>query len=235
MPDLKRIAEVSKDVRNRYYRMKFRDRSERLARLYSRVVLPIRERKRNVALREALRTCRREAERAEKGDNECVKVLMNMGLYFLVAEMDIQSIKIEALTHPDEWRRKLLLRVILLTIHEWDMGRVGGKELKGLLERSRVEESIQKELFDALRRLRKAQNKAASLLKYERNSVIAHRDSDALQQIRTIERLDSKMVFEAAEGFYESSSMYLQALTKVLSQAASLHGLFAYTLNKSVT
>lgn len=233
MPDFNRVLEVRKEVLERYYRIKFRVHGENLGRFYSRITLPIKERKKLNALRAALATYRREAERAEKGDNECVKLLMNMGLYYLIAEMDIQTLKIEALTHPDEWRRKLLLRVILLTIYEWDMGKVGGKELKPLLERSRVDKELQDELFGALRALRKAQKKAASLLHHERNSIIAHRDSDALSQMRTIEKLDAKKVFEAAEEFYESAHMYMAAFPKVLMQASSMQGLFSYMINKS--
>jgi hypothetical protein len=41
----------------------------------------------------------------------------------------IQAIKIDALTHPDEWTRKLQARVILLTIYEWDADEVSGRAL----------------------------------------------------------------------------------------------------------
>ena len=81
--------------------------------------------------------------------------------------------------------------------------------------------------------MRKSQKKAASLLRHERNSTIAHRDSNALEQMRTIEKLNAKKVFEAADEFYESSHLYMAAFPKVVMQASSMQGLFAYMLNKS--
>jgi hypothetical protein len=58
--------------------------------------------------------------RNEHGRFRGVSTLFNIGLYLLIAHKDIQAIKIDALTHPDEWTRKLLARIILLTIFEWD-------------------------------------------------------------------------------------------------------------------
>ena len=164
--------------------------------------------------------------------NECTQALMNMGLFYLLAENDIQAVKIDALTHPDEWKRKLSLRIILLTIYEWDMGKVAGKNLKTLLSRSLVPEEVQNELFESLRTLKKAQRKAAKILHQSRNSVIAHRDANALAQVETIESLNAKEVFGAAEDFYASSERFMGAFSKVLLKAGSLHGLFAFMRNK---
>mgnify|MGYP000051834872 CR=1 FL=1 len=227
------ILDVPREVRNRYYRYKYRNHGKEFGRRYSRIVLPIKEFRKNRELDRALATFKREAERASKTKNECVKTLMNMGLYYLVAEKDIQCVKIDALTHPDEWRRNLCLRVILLTIHEWNVSKVGTGNLKELFDRSNVSEGSQKELFFALRQLRKSQKEAATLLQSERNSVIAHRDPDALKQINMIESLDVKKVLHAAGLFYDSSSLFLAALPKVLQQAGSVEGLFSYMLRDS--
>lgn len=205
------------------------------ARRYSRVTLTFRERKKNKVLKATLETFKREAERANTKGNECTQALMNMGLFYLLAENDIQAIKIDALTHPDEWKRKLSLRIILLTIYEWDMGKVAGKNLKALLSRSSVPEEVQNELFEALRTLKRAQRKAAKILHQPRNSVIAHRDANALAQVETIENLNAKEVFGAAEEFYASSDRFMGAFSKVLLQAGSLQGLVAFMLNKKKT
>ncbi|MBF8223654.1 hypothetical protein [Halomonas sp. 328] len=157
---------------------------------------------------------------------------MNMGLFYLLAENDIQAVKIDALTHPDEWKRKLSLRMILLTIYEWDMGKVAGKDLKSLLSRSSVPRELQNELFESLRTLKKAQRRAAKILHEPRNSVIAHRDADALAQVETIESLNAKEVFGAAEDFYASSDRFMHAFAQVLLQAGSFQGLVAFMLNK---
>lgn len=224
------ILDASKEVRERYYRFKYRNHGKEFGRRYSRVTLPIKEFRKKRELDKALAIYKRGMERASKTENECIKMLMNMGLYYLLAEKDIQCVKLDALTHPNKWKRNLLLRIILLTIHEWNMGKVGTGNLKEMLERSNVDDECQEELFLALRQLRKSQKEAAKLLQNERNSVIAHRDPDALKQINVIENLDSKKVFEAAGLFYSSSNLFLAALPKVLQQASSVEGLFSYVL-----
>lgn len=229
------ILDVPKEVRERYYRIKYAKSAEGIARRYSRLTLPIRESRRNRALDKALSAYKKETKRASETENDCVKTLMNMGLYVLLAEKDIQCIKIDAITHPDPWRRNLLLRVILLTIYEWNMGKVGTGNLKEMLIKSNVTEELQSELFQSLRELRKSQKDAARQLQQVRNSVIAHRDPDALLQLNIIENLEPKRVFEAAELFYVSSERFLEIFPKVLSQAGSVSGLFSYMLKSNTT
>lgn len=236
MPKYRSIFDAPPEVIHRYYRRKWTRKYwppvEAATRRYSRVILTFRERKRNKVLKTTLETFKREAERANSKGNECTQALMNMGLFYLLAEKDIQAVKIDALTHPDEWKRKLSLRIILLTIYEWDMGKVTGKNLKTLLSRSSVPEEVQNELFESLRTLKKAQRKAAKILHQPRNFVIAHRDANAFAQVETIESLNPKEVFGAAEDFYTSSDRFMSAFSKVLLHAGSLHGLVSFILNK---
>jgi len=236
VPKYRNIFDAPPEVITRYYRRKWTRKYwppvEAATRRYSRVTLTLRERKKNKALRVTLETFKQEAARANSKGNECIQALMNMGLFYLLAENDIQAVKIDALTHPDEWKRKLSLRMILLTIYEWDMGKVAGKDLKSLLSRSSVPRELQNELFESLRTLKKAQRRAAKILHEPRNSVIAHRDADALAQVETIESLNAKEVFGATEDFYASSDRFMHAFAKVLLQAGSFQGLVAFMLNK---
>jgi hypothetical protein len=65
----------------------------------------------------------------------------------LIADRDIQAVKTDTLTHPDEWTRKLNPRNILLTIHEWDADKVCGRELMNamdLRQRGMTEPSLDK-------------------------------------------------------------------------------------------
>lgn len=236
MPKYRSIFDAPPEVISRYYRRKWARKYwppvAAATRRYSRVTLTLRERKKNKVLKETLETFKREAARANANGNECIQTLMNMGLFYLLAESDIQAVKIDALTHPDEWKRKLSLRMILLTIYEWDMGKVAGRDLKSLLFRSSVPPELQNELFESLRTLKKAQRKAAKILHEPRNSVIAHRDANALAQVETIESLNAKEVFGAAEDFYASSDRFMHAFAQVLLQAGSFKGLVAFMLNK---
>lgn len=168
MPKYRNIFDAPPEVITRYYRRKWTRKYsppvEAATRRYSRVRLTLRERKKNKVLRATLEVFKREAARANSKGNECIQALMNMGLFYLLAENDIQAVKIDALTHPDEWKRNLSLRMILLTVYEWDMAKVAGKDIKNLLSRSSVPLELQKELFESLRTLKKAQRSAARIL-----------------------------------------------------------------------
>jgi hypothetical protein len=131
-----------------------------VARVYVRWKLPWTERRRRKALDEAFRTARYWTARGEHSKLRANAMLQNIGLYLLLADKDIQALKIDALTHPDEWTRKLNARVILLTIYEWDADEVTGKALKEALELMLIPEELQREAFAALRDLRKIQEKA---------------------------------------------------------------------------
>ena len=232
MPKHKSILDAPQKVKVRNFEKKYARYALAIARRYSRISLTLKERKRNKLLKSTLETYKRETIRAKKSGNECLQVLMNMGLFYLLAENDIQAVKIDALTHPNDWKRNLSLRIILLTIYEWDMGKVTGKGFNELLSRSGVAQDIQSQLFESLRTLKKAQKKAASLLHDPRNSVIAHRDKDALMQINVIENLNEKEVFGAAEDFYIASERFMSAFSKVLLQAGSFEGLISFMLNR---
>jgi len=233
MPKYKDIAEAPFAVRKRYFQIKYAKYSIAGARLYSRVALTIKERKKNKVLTNTLKTFRVETERARKKGNECTQALMNIGLFYLIAEKDIQTVKIDALTHHDRWKRLLSLRIILLTIYEWDMSKAVDANLKELLVKSSVEETLQKELFQALRLLRKSQEKAAKILHFERNATIAHRDPDALLQLNAIENMSAKKVFSAAEEFYKSSTIFMNVFPRVIQQAGSMQGLFSFMLKNN--
>lgn len=230
MPKYESIAEAPFEVRKRYYRIRYAKYLMVGVRFYSRITLTFKERRKNKVLTSTLKTFRVETERARKKGNECTQALMNLGLFYLIAEKDIQTVKIDALTHHNRWKRLLSLRIILLTIYEWDMGKASGTNLKALLDKSSVDEELLKELFKALRLLRKSQEKAAKILHCERNSIIAHRDPDALLQLNTIDNLSAKKVFSAAEEFYKSSAIFMSVFPKVIQQAGSIQGLFSFLL-----
>ena len=235
MPKYESIADAPFAVRKRYFQIKYNKYFMSVTRYYSRASLTIKERKKNRVLTDTLNTFKKEIVRARNSENECIKVLMNLGLFFLIAEKDIQTVKIDALTHHDEWKRLLSLRIILLTIYEWDMSKASSKNLKDLLIQSSVEENLQKELFDSLKLLRKSRDKAAKQLRFERNNIIAHRNSDSLLQLNTIQHLNTKMVFSVVTDFYESSGLFMQVFPKILLQAGSLEGLFSYLIKGKET
>jgi hypothetical protein len=88
----------------------------------------------------------------------------------------IQALKIDALTHPDEWTRKLHARIILLTIYEWDADKVTGRGLKDALDTIQGSPALTVQAVDALRALRRVQRKVTKEYGFVRNAAIAHRD-----------------------------------------------------------
>jgi len=226
------FAAAPLNVRQRYFRIRYAKYFMALSRLYSRITLTFKERKKQKILASTIDEYHKLAVQQKVKGNECTQTLVNMALYFLIAEADIQAVKIDALAHHDPWKRKLSQRIILLTIYEWNMSKASNKNLKSLLTQANVSEELQSKLFAALRILRKAQEKAAKILHVERNAIIAHRDPDALLQISTINSLRSNLVFDVAAEFYEAADGFIRIFPVVLQQAGSIQGLFSYMLNK---
>jgi hypothetical protein len=231
MPKYNSISDAPFSVQKRYFQVKFSKYVIYINRLYLHKYLTLKEFRKNRLLSNILETYKIEMKKTYMFSNECVKKLMNLGLYCLIAEKDIQTVKIDALTHPNSWKRSLSLRIILLTIYEWDMSKVGSNDFKMLLSQSSVDNELQQEFFKALRLLRKSQKDAAKLLRFARNATIAHRDSDALLQLETIESLNTKEVMSITEEFYISVSVFSDVFSKVLLQAGSMNGLYSFMLN----
>ena len=201
------------------------DLSATLARAFMRRWLPFKERRRQKLLKETFDVIKEQAIRAETNDYKALLTIMNIALFFLIAERDIQSIKIDALTHPDKWTRKLHARVILLTIHEWDMDKVSGGALRSALETVGASEEIRKEAIEALRAVRLVQRKAKKEFGSVRNATIAHRESNALLQYRMIDELKTRNVFELTAEFYKAAHRYVDLMPHMMSACGTIPAL----------
>ena len=183
----------------------------------SRPRLQLSERKRKRALASALQTVAEEAARARRNGFHTLTTVLNLGLFFLIAERDIQAVKIDALTHPEAWQRSLCARVILLTIHELDLDKVAGSALRQALLDADVPEPLRKEVAEAMRTIRRAQDKAQRRFTNLRNSTIAHRDSDAIKQYRDITDIDGLEVTKIAAVFYDGTHHFMDVMPKLLT------------------
>jgi hypothetical protein len=76
-------------------------------------------------------------------------------------------------------------------------------------------------LTQALRHLRKVQEKVEGQFGMLRNKTIAHRDPDALLVYRAIRDLNPMEVMAAAGEFYVGVSMFMAALTKLVTHTGS--------------
>lgn len=206
-------------------RRKTRPIAHALARRFIRQRLRWSERKRKMALVSALRTTAEETARSRRRGFEATSIVLNLGLFFLIAELDIQSVKIDALTHPDPWKRGLAARIMLLTIHELDIDKVAGNKLRQALDEGNVPAELRESITDALRTIRKAQSRAQRQFAYLRNSTIAHRDPDAVRQYRDIIEIDGLEVAKVAVEFYAGTSKFMDMLPRLLTHLSTWPGM----------
>lgn len=197
----------------------------RLARAFMRHWLPIKERKKKLALEEAFETIRRQAIKCEREGYYASLVILNIALYFLLAERDIQCIKIDALTHRNQWKRRLCARVVLLTLHEWDMDKVSGNGLKSALETIQASEEVRKEAIEALRLVRVAQRRARKEFSLLRNATIGHRDPNALFQCHAIENINIQQVFSIVGDFYKAAGRFIDLLPRMMLESSTFPAL----------
>lgn len=196
-----------------------------VGRFIARRWLPIKERERERVLARTLAEYAKQTAKARRQGFESNSVLLNIGLFFLIADRDIQTVKINALTHSDPWKRSLYARVILLTIHELDLDKVAGNKLRRALDDAGVPDDAKRKITDALRMVRSAQQKAQKQFSFLRNATIAHRDADALLQYRAITELDSMAVIGIASEFYDGTRLFLSVFPDIMVQVGSFPGL----------
>jgi hypothetical protein len=204
-----------------------------LVRAHARRRLLRTEQPRQKALQEAFETTVHYATKNEGGSFPAFSVLLNIGLYLLLAERDIQAVKIDALTHPDEWTRKLNARVILLTIYEWDADKVSGRSLREALNVIEAPPDLRQEAIAALRHLRLVQRRARLEFGIVRNSAIAHRDPDALRQFRCIRDLRVDQVLAVTLDFYSNAEAFMHVLSRLMVECGSLQALISQWKPKS--
>lgn len=196
-----------------------------LGRRIARPKIWFRERPRTKALEAAFEAVKEQAIKLEKSDFEASMVFMNVALFFLLAERDINAVKLNALTHPDYWTRGVALRTILLTIHELDLDKVAGKKLQQAMDDTAVPDKIRREVTVSLRKVRTTQLRAKKMMGHVRNTAIAHRDADALIQYRAIRDLDTQSVFELAADYYDSAGRFIAVLPRLIDAGGSLTAL----------
>lgn len=220
----RRLRDQPKPVIQRWMRIKALGKGRVLARALMRLWLPHTERERRKALEQTFETTKHYAIKNENGKFRGVSTLINIGLYLLIAERDFQAVKIDALTHPHEWTRKLHARTILLTLYEWNAQRIYDDALCAL-KTIQVSEELKNQAIASLSLLRQVQGKLKRQFGNVRNMAIGHRDPDALIQYRLIRDLREDDVMAIAIEFYAASRKFLDVLTQLLLASSTLPAL----------
>lgn len=225
----KGLLQRDQEVQKRYWRRRIfvclSPYARSIALKVSRYRILLSDRKRKKALEGAFSEVVKTIKKTDKDIYPSSYVFLNLALYFLIANRDIQSVKIDALTHPDEWHRSLDLRIIALTIHEWNVAKVSGRKLYEAMNVIDCSDELRSEVNESLKLVRKAQKSAEKVLKELRNSVIAHRDEDAFYQYQTIKDLPSEKILAAATTFYEASQKFYVVLPKLIVAGSSRRNL----------
>ena len=229
VPPKRRLFDQHQAVIDRFMRLSVRRKLRpilfSLVRRISRVRLRCAERRKLPILDSAIGSIARAAAKTKQHGFASSTIVLNVALFFLLADRDIQSMKVDALTHPDSWRRGLAARVILLTIHELDLDKVAGQDFHRALVDGGVPEELRAAVTKALRTVRKAQSRARGQFSDLRNSTIAHRDRNAVQQFREISGIDGLEVTKIAGEFYEGTKQFIDVLPTVMMHVGTLPGL----------
>ena len=230
------LLDQPQEVINRWARIKairtFRPLIEEIFRIKLRLSLKLSEREDQKAMTNAFDVTIREYRKIKDSDLDASKTIFNISLFFLLAEKDLQAIKVDAFSHRDPWKRNLSLRIMLLIIHERDLSKVAsGNKMKTVYEQANISDDLKESMIKALRGVNKAQKKTQKLLSEMRNNTIAHRDSDAMLQYELIEKTEMNAVKEIITEYYEASHIFFSILPSLISEAGSAQSLLAQLSN----
>lgn len=227
----KRLLDQEPEVIKRWVRLKTTRMAKGLARRIARPRLAFQERRRRRSLEAAFDAVKEQAIALEGSRFRANQIFMNAALFFLLAERDIAAVKLDALTHPDPWVRSVALRTILLTIHEWDITKVTGKQFHQAMEDAGIPEQLSTEVTNSLRIIRKTQERVRKALRDLRKTTFAHRDADALVQYRAIRNLDSDEILSLAGEFYDACERFVAVMPRLIAAGGSFPGLFRQYVN----
>lgn len=209
-------------VRDRWIRLWADKKSRYFVHIIMWIYLSWKERKKNLVINETIKSVRLATIKAQKNNFESSFLILNIALFFLISERDFQSIKIDALTHPNKDKRNILLRYIVLNIIERDIDKVAGQSLKKALNVISLDKNLQQKLFDALREIRKTHEQIEKKYTSLRNISIAHRDVDSLLQEQTIQDIDPKEIFSFASKYYAAAEEFIHLMPYVIAQTGTI-------------
>ncbi len=134
----KKFLDKDRSVQERWFRMKFNNRFGSKIRYLFRLRLHYKLNQefkvKDKAINNAIDITVREYRKIDESLFPATKQFFNIGLFFLLAERDIQALKADAFSHPNETKRNIALRTLILTIYEWDMGKVTGRKMHFIYE-----------------------------------------------------------------------------------------------------
>jgi len=231
-----RFLDEDRVTQERWFRMKFHQKFGRqlkrvfLFRIHRRLGKEFR--KTEKAINTAIETTVKQYRNTNEEHFPATKQFFNIGLYFLLAERDIQALKADAFAHPNETKRNIALRALLLTVYEWDMGKVTGRRMNFIYETTGLSEKNKKAVVDSLKELKQARKGVEKKLSETRHNTIAHRDADAMRQYKIISNLEVMDFTPVLTEFYAASDKLLKAMISALYEISTMKSLLHQIVNR---
>lgn len=230
-----RFLNKDRTIQERWFRLELHKRYgsklKSLLRLRLRFILSREFKVKDKAINHAIETTVYEYRRIDEKLFPATKQFFNIGLFFLLAERDIQALKLDAFSHPNESRRNIALRTLILTIYEWDMSKVTGRKMNFIYEATGLSEKSKLSVVSALKDLKKARKDIESQFSEARHNTIAHRERDAIRQYEIISELDIMKFRPALTKFYQASDALLKSLVIAMVEAGSHKNLIHQAIN----
>lgn len=225
-----RLFEKDKEIQERWFRMKFHRKfglklkSFFLWRLHRKLNKEFLYKDKYIE--QAIASTVTQLKKVDGAYYPATKEFFNIGLYFLLAERDIQAVKADAFANPNKTKRNIALRTLLLTIYEWDMGKVTGRRMQFIYEATGLSEETKSSVIKALKELRKARREIERQVAETRHNAIAHRLSDAMKQFDIIKDLEIMQFSPALTKLYLASDKLLKAMVNAMLEMSSEKNLF---------
>jgi hypothetical protein len=225
-----RFFKKDKEIQERWFRMKFHNKfgmeikNLMLWKLHRKLNKEFLHR--DKFIEEAISSTVTQYKKIDESNYPATKQFFNIGLYFLLAERDIQAVKADAFANPNKTKRNIALRTLLLTIYEWDMGKVTGRRMQFIYEATGLTEEAKLDVVSALKQLRKARKEIENQFSETRHNAIAHRGPDAMRQFEIISDLEIMKFSLALTTFYIASDSLLKAMVNAMLEMGSMKSLF---------
>jgi hypothetical protein len=221
-----KIAEKDPEVIARWLRKRFGKRIERAARFSVRIkhsILYFRaDKQRRKALDDAIKATEKAMHRCERNGYVHTLKVLQCSLFMLVPLKDIETVKLRAALSGDEWERKLSLRIIILTTFEWGKNTSFDKSFYASLAKISVSEKTVDRLKREVRAFHKQHEKFIKKYAEVRNTLIAHRHSNAWEFIQRVRGLADQEIFSDATALTDKVSPLIDTLTEIVKTNGSI-------------
>jgi hypothetical protein len=138
-----------------------------------------------------------------------------------MVERDIAASKMEMMFNRELWIRRYHMRIVMLTIYEWQISKVFNKEFYDCLCRIGVHNELVTEFKQASRSFTKAKATVDKDFEWFRNNTIGHRNGDALTVYKKIMRINEGHITGLIGDVFEAAEPLFKLLTEIISISGS--------------